>query len=247
MPKKSRTADAANFDSATQKMRQRWAIRKQRQEMGHATTILPGWETPPTIKPRQPRAVKFGQHLGRFGSFLTGEANRFLRNAEAAARRVEKAGKTQTKIVYRSSDQVVGGQEKPEPEGKKKKGYRVGRVARVGDPIVKPIDETWHKTPSFTNMEYLYGHTYRNPDTKPAKGIRGEKMRDVSAFVKAKPEAVAQYMFGRRMKRLKATDPKRYQTEKTVAVGAAAGLLGWKGYKIGKKLYKEYMDFQKGL
>lgn len=247
MPKKKRKADAETF---TKGMRARFTLGAKQREMKGQQGILPGWEAPPTPtgKPKEPQ-LKF-KNIKRLGGFLTGEANRFLKNAGNAARKLSKKAKGGT-VYRRSKDEVVTGRPRPEtPQLKTKKGYRTGKVKPLGEAVTTRIDETSHKTDrSMTNMEYLYGHTYRDAPVKPAKkgGVYTEKMSDVEAFIKTNPIAVAHYMEGERLQKLKKKDPKRYQIEKGAVVGAAAGLVGWKAYKAGKRYYKEFKGFTKGL
>jgi hypothetical protein len=260
MPKKNRKADATTFK---ERMQGHFKLQKaQRAEKVKASTpneILPGWESPPKALNlgkdapyKKPRERKFSfKNASAFGGFLFGETNRFLRNAEAAAKRMAKAAKKKGGTTYykRSQDQVVRGEPEPEtPQLKTKKGYRTGNVPKVGGPVVTRIDERSHKPAvDYTNLEYMYGKKYRNTDAKSFPDLKSEKMHDVNAYIKTNPLGVAHYMEKRRLQKLKKKEPDKYQLEKTAVVGVGAGLIGYKAFKAGKRYYKEFNKFTKDL
>ena len=231
------------------------AYGKKQYEAKQPTTILPGWESPPTLGGKQKQPKLSFKNIKRLGGFLTGEANRFLKNAENAARKVAKKTGLRGTTIRSSRDEVFTGTPRAEAPVKTKKGYRTGKVKPLGEPVVTRLDETSHKRNlSLSNMEYMYGHTYRNADLKTEKGLHGEKMRDVEAYVKANPIAIGKFMVSERLTKMKKKNPERYRKEKAAAIAVAGGLAGWKGfttgrraYRTGKKLYEEFGAFRKGL
>lgn len=247
MPKKTRQEDSKAFEK---KMRGRFVLSKAQRAEKQKQGILPGWESPPEIPKATgfPKEKKFSfKNMRRVGGFLSGEANRFLKSAEAAAKRAMKAAKPKAKYTS-SREEALGAHPIPDQPPKGKKGYRTGKVPKVKGPVVQRFEETSSK-PFFkpTKLGYHWERTKYDQDTGQHKGVKHELSQDTEAYIKANPMKVAQYMQRRRLEKLKKKDPRRYEMEKAAMVGVGLGLVGYEAYHKTRKLWKKFDSFTRDL